>query len=545
MSINGVLEDLPLADVLQFIHLGRRTGTLFLWRDDEQRAEIGFHDGRIVGAWAPGHRKLGDLLVEAGLLSRGQLEAALELQQQSEQQHREPPRSLGRILVESGAVRRDQIHHVVREQVKTTVFDLVTWRQGHFHFEVDELDPPDDFSVEPDEVLGDLDLNTQMLLLEATRLFDERNRNAKKVADPESAARSELDRRLRRAGLSRTPMPGERADWERQAAERPPSRDGLKGRVAAAETPPPVEVIRCQVLSEDAELLAMLRRNLPDELIKVVPIKLREAGNKMPGESGSPIVLFDLRQRLTEDDVATVARTRPTAPIVALVPNEDVGQAARQAGAVSVVPAGDPTLVDGIRSLMRVFSHPQPTGTFGWGGRSGLRSFRRVVFDVQSGLLSATMALNLMHVISESVERAVLFLVQGDELVACGAFGFNSNGASLAVTTRGLKLRLGERGVLRRACDSGKPQSVEWEEAELPEELKATAGRPASGQVVIFPVLGAERVVSLIYTDNGPNEVEIQDIRILELATSQVGVAFENELLRQRLGDLDLGSALE
>lgn len=538
MSINGVLEDLPLADVLQFIHLGRRTGTLFMWRDDEQRAEIGFHDGRIVGAWAPGHRKLGDLLVEAGLLSNGQVEAALDIQLRVE-----PPRSLGRILVDSGAVRRDQIHHVVREQVKTTVFDLVTWRQGHFHFEVDELDPPDDFSVEPDEVLGDLDLNTQMLLLEATRLFDEKNR-ARKV-DPESAARAELDRRLRRAGLSRTPLPGERADWERQAAERPPAREKAARGGATSENPPPVEAIRCQVLSDDGELVGQLRRRLPDELIKVVPIKLREAGNRVPGETASPIVLFDLRKRLTIDDVATVARTRPTAPIVALVPSEELGQAARRAGAVSVVPAGDDTLVDGLRSLVRVFSHPQPTGTFGWGGRTGLRSFRRVVFDVQSGLLSATMALNLMHVISESVERAVLFLVQGDELVACGAFGFNETGASLALLSRGLKLRLGDSGILRRAFDTGKPQSLEWEEAELAEELRQMAGRPASGQVVIFPVLGAERVVSLIYTDNGPNDVEIQDIRILELATSQVGVAFENELLRQSHGDLDLGSALD
>ncbi len=538
MSINGVLEDLPLADVLQFIHLGRRTGTLFMWRDDEERAEIGFHDGRIVGAWAPGHRKLGDLLVEAKLLSRGQVEAALEMQQRSE-----PPRSLGRILIESGAVRREDIHHVVREQVKTTVFDLVTWRQGHFHFEVDELDPPDDFSVEPDEVLGDLDLNTQMLLLEATRLFDEKNRNAKQI-DPETAARAELDRRLRRAGLSRTPLPNERADWERQAAERPPSR-GERGKAVAVEAVAPVEAIRCQVLSDDGELISQLRRQLPDELIRVVPIKLREAGNRMPGETGPPIVLFDLRGKLKSEDIATIARTRPTALIVALVPSEELGQQARHAGAVSVVPVGDPSLFDLFRSLMRVFTHPQPQGTFGWGGRKGLRSFRRVVFDVQSGLLSATMALNLMHVISESVERAVLFLVQGEELIACGAFGFNAGGASLALLSRGLKLQLGEEGPLRRAFESGKPQSIDWEEAELPETLQQMAGRPASGQVVIFPVLGAERVVSLIYTDNGPKEVEIQDIRILELATSQVGVAFENELLRQRMGDLDLGSALD
>ena len=57
MSIHGVLEDLALADVLQFIHLGRRTGTLYMWRDEEWRAEIGFHEGRIVSTWTPGQKK--------------------------------------------------------------------------------------------------------------------------------------------------------------------------------------------------------------------------------------------------------------------------------------------------------------------------------------------------------------------------------------------------------------------------------------------------------------------------------------------------------
>ena len=41
-------------------------------------------------------------------------------------------------------------------------------------------------------------------------------------------------------------------------------------------------------------------------------------------------------------------------------------------------------------------------------------------------------------------------------------------------------------------------------------ELEGLLGRPVSGQVVIFPVLGAERMISLIYTDNGQRDEEIQ-----------------------------------
>ena len=60
-------------------------------------------------------------------------------------------------------------------------------------------------------------------------------------------------------------------------------------------------------------------------------------------------------------------------------------------------------------------------------------------------------------------------------------------------------------------------------------------GRPRNGQTVVFPVLGSERVISVVYTDNGSSNRAIEDIELLELATAQVGVAFENELLRRQI----------
>jgi len=72
---------------------------------------------------------------------------------------------------------------------------------------------------------------------------------------------------------------------------------------------------------------------------------------------------------------------------------------------------------------------------------------------------------------------------------------------------------------------------------ERSEEQLSSVGpqRPASGQVVVFPVQGAQRVISVVYADNGERPEPVEDIEILELATSQVGIAFENELLRREL----------
>jgi hypothetical protein len=78
-------------------------------------------------------------------------------------------------------------------------------------------------------------------------------------------------------------------------------------------------------------------------------------------------------------------------------------------------------------------------------------------------------------------------------------------------------------------------QSVSFEEAVLLDPFRSLVGRSRTGQVVVFPVLGAQRVISVIYADNGERDQPIEDIDILELATAQVGMAFENELLRRQI----------
>ncbi len=517
MSINGVLEDLALADVLQFVHLGRRTGTLYMWQDDSRRAEIGFHDGKIVSAWTPGHRKLGTLLIDSEILRPETLEEALE-QQESDA----TDQTLGQILIDRELVSREEIYRVIREQIEATIFELVTWQNGSFHFEVDELNPVDEIGLAPGELLQDLDLNTQMLLLEATRIFDERHREGS--LENRQTDSTSLDQKLERAGFGRRHRPG---------AER--GRGPASSGQWRQETGPGLESIRCQVVSHDPALVDRLSEELPGALVRVVGVRLREAGNRMPGASASPIVVLDLRSgSLAPEDIATLARTRPSASVVAMVGSQDDEPIAHRAGAIAVVVDHEEALVDCCRNLVRVFSHPQPQGTFGYAARGGFSRFRRVVFDVQSGLLSATMALNLMHVISESVERAVLFLVQGEELRAVGAFGFSNDDEPLAERTSGLRVVPSKRSALRRAMNEAKPLSLSFEDAELPSGLEAILGPPANGQVVVFPVMGAEQPVSVIYTDNGSLDLEIQDIKILELATSQVGVAFENELLSQQ-----------
>jgi hypothetical protein len=519
VGISGSLKDVSVADVMQFIHLGRRTGTLLLARGSE-RAMIGFHGGRLVSAQAPRTPKLGDLLISSGMIDRGILDSAIRSQNEEIER-----RSLGQILVSGGSIDAQGLRQVIAEQIEQAVSEVMVWDTGTFEFAIDDLRPIDDIALYPSDVLPDADINTQMVLLEAARIFDERNRDA--AADPHHASPPasggyEEGDSTHPALLAVAPAASA------ALAVAVPEEADLYAPAHAAER------LRLQIVSADVSFAEGLADALQHEVAGTELVPLDHAGDPEPGEP-PPIVLIDLRRRgVTLEDAAAVRRSHPRASFVALVDPGTPFARVYEAGMLAALPAEVEAVVACVENVIEsrrdlVRGAPRPDT------RSGVARRRRGFGDQRAGRLSATVALNLMHIISESVERAVLFLVKRDHLVALGAFGNDPTGRPLAEVTRGLKVPLNLGSGLSHSLDTGEVQSVSFDEADLPEPFRSMVGPPRNRQVVIFPVLGSQRVISVIYTDNGDSEKPIEDIDILELATAQVGMAFENELLRRQI----------
>lgn len=510
-GISGSLEDVSVTDVMQFIHLGRRTGTLVL-SSGAERAMIGFHHGKLVSARSPGQPKLGDLLVSSGVLSRQELEGAIADETQGAGH-----RSLGQILLSRGAVGAEALRRVVVDQIERTISLVVGWTRGSFEFVLDDLTPIDDIALHPSDVVPDADLNTQMVLLEAARLLDEQRGGVTRPVAPAAAP----------------PLPPPSSDPFTAAGA-----EGLAGLVDAALDETAVGVPELQVVSEDEALVAALAAEAGERVSAVVTTRIEEAGDAGGGQR-APIVVIDLREGAARrpEELAALRRRRPSASLVALVEPGPAIAAAYEAGAVAALPADPHAVVACIDNILRSRAE-----VAGWSERrrglrpEGMERLRRVFGDLRSGLLSATVALNLMHIMSESVERAVLFLVKRDALIALGAFGTGAGGRPLAELTRGLRIDLGDDNVLTRSLERAEAMAVSFDDAILPEPLSRVLGRPTSDQVVAFPVLGSQRVISVVYTDNGDHPDPIEDVEILELATAQVGMAFENELLRRQIG---------
>jgi hypothetical protein len=582
MAISGSLKDVSVADVMQFIHLGRRTGTLLLTRG-AKRAIIGFHGGRLVSAQAPRTPKLGDLLISSGLLDRAHLDQAI-LTQSNERERR----SLGQVLVGSGAIDAEGLRQVIAQQIEQAVSEVMLWDTGTFEFAIDDLRPIDDIALYPSDVLPDADLNTQMVLLEAARIFDERNRGRTELQRDGTGAFAILSSVPSLPALPATPatqsarsmqstgplslggpgvgaVPAAAVVAARGGGDYPdgdsthPALEPALALAAAGAHPSGVmlfepqpdaahrrwempkhaaERLHLQIVSPDAAFAEKLGEALHHEVAGIEGLRIGQAGAAAPGEP-PPIVVIDLRHGgVSLEQAAALRRARPRASIIALVDPSTLVAKVYAAGVLTALPpdveavaACVENLIESRDDLIRGSSGRMTPAS----AQSGVARLRRVFGDLRSGLISATVALNLMHIISESVERAVLFLVKREQLLALGAFGADTRGRPLAELTRGIKLSTQSESVFARSLVLGEVQSVNFEDAGLVEPFRSLVGRSRTGQVVVFPVLGAQRVISVIYTDNGERDQPIEDIDILELATAQVGMAFENELLRRQI----------
>jgi hypothetical protein len=494
VSISGNLSDIAVVDLLQFVHMSQRSGTLLL-ESGRRSAHISFHRGRIASAWSPASLSVVKHLIDRKIITPDEV-AWVERQRKA----CVPVPSLGQALLDAGVVTKLELRDAVATKIEHTILDLVGWQRGTFRLLADEVRTDDELTFAPGDVLPDLDIDTQGILLEAVRVFDERNRAGAPVARASSQPPS-----LPPIHLA------------------PPELSGVPSRAGKG--------LRVQVVSKDPSLAELLANGLGGAAA-VSEVELRDAGAPHPGEA-SPLVVVD--RRGTDNDQGALKRIRdlhPRSVAVALVGSPTEIGAAFADGAAAVAELS--YLSACCANLLRARHATQDDGSE-LGLRSGLGRLRRVLGDLRSGLLSATVSLNLMTIVADSVERAVLFVQQRDALVALGAFGTTNDGRSLAATTRGVALRLDATNAIVRSIMEGHALTLDYDGGELPPELNEVVDRPRSGQGVFFPVLGARRAIGLIYADNGRRASGIQDVELMELATAQVGLAFENELLRRQL----------
>ncbi len=173
-AFTGDLENLHIVDIIQLLHTTRKSGTFTVEREGKGKSRIVFSNGYIVSASHLDNRiYIGTVLLKMGLIDRQTLEKALEIQK-SAGKDRKP---LLTTLIEMGAIGKEDALKGLRKLIEITIVELVGWKEGGFTFEPETVRVSEKSDYMPGEMEEDISLDAQMVLMDALRVYDERERD--------------------------------------------------------------------------------------------------------------------------------------------------------------------------------------------------------------------------------------------------------------------------------------------------------------------------------------------------------------------------------
>jgi hypothetical protein len=157
MGLSGNLKTMLPGDLLQWLSLGQKTGTLVVSNKRVEK-KIFFKNGRVISSASNDPREyLGQFLMSHGYLSEPELKKAMEVQQQSRI-------LLGKILVMIDVISETDLRRFMRLKAEEEIYDIFLWNDGDFYFVDDDL---------PQMEMIPLQVDVTGIIMEGTRRVDE------------------------------------------------------------------------------------------------------------------------------------------------------------------------------------------------------------------------------------------------------------------------------------------------------------------------------------------------------------------------------------
>jgi hypothetical protein len=593
MAFTGDLEHLPIVDIIQLVHTTRKSG-IFSVKSDKGESKIVFSSGYIVGAnHVNDSIRIGSVLVKTGAITTDDLKQAMAVMKDAAAEDRRPLLST---LIQKGMLQQEDALKGLKKLVEMTIVELMSWTRGTFTFDTEAAVFASDGGGSSDGLEQDVVLDAQMVLMDALRVFDERERdraNGKEVSSFESLYPDVLPEEnavgattghsaitadvLGLADIDRLEkkIPRPVSDMElfdpveihrqrvkevlagfsseeqetfvaflRKAAGRRASPDGLAQQAGKA-----VVMFSGDKLIKHAFMTICKDEGVPvfatdseSDLGRIVSQCL--AGMRMP------VVVFDTPAGsdsgfAEETIIALRNRLKGKYPAVPLLQLAAPGESSfilrsYRDGVWAVLPkplkaAGSETYVqDAIQFLSAFKSYIKG---FQYRPDTIDRYVKELKKDIKALREIATpsdAALVLLITVADMFERAVTLMVRPAELAGERAIGVSSDKSEGPTHADRLKIPLARPSVFREVIEKGLAFYGESKDETL-KGLFQQIGEPLSPAVVLLPLISDRKVVAVVYGDFGKKEASPVQLDILEILAQQVGISLEYALFRRQM----------
>lgn len=587
MSFTGDLEHLPIVDVIQLLQSTRKSGTLCL-KSHKGESQLVFNDGYIVSAnHANNNVRIGRILLEMNAITDEELVNALN-EQRSAGADRIP---LIAALLEGGKIKKEAAFKGLETLVEMTIVEVLTWAGGTFSLDVDKMAVSDDYRYFPEKLHQDFFLNTQSVLMEALRIYDEKMRDGtltdETFSTGEASPEGTFDSQQEGPDISVDDLG--LGDLDNLESKIPDIFLGLKDH-------DPVETHR-QKIGEDLQ-------GIPhDEQEKFFSYLAGFSGSARSGEDHAPpagpdqaIILFS-RDRFIEHTVATVCKhegffvfttddevnldpiidqslSKGLVPILVIdapekieggFPAENIASLrqqklakyprisllqlaspedyefslhALQAGARAVLPRPRPgerkeTFVADTITFLDAFrsylkkSFPGPD-------QQVLDKFKECFVELGTLKEAPEVSLLLLRFASVMFERSITFVVGKSELIAERGIGVKADRGAGATPPMRFKIPRARPSIFQDVIENGHLFYGQSSDAILKSHLFGEIGAPHSSKILLLPIKTSGRVIALIYGDFGPKAGSPVHIDLLDILARHAALVLDNAFYRKK-----------
>lgn len=580
MSFTGDLEHLSIVDVIQLLHATRKSGTLVV-QGRKGESQVVFQEGYIVSAnHVDNSIRIGNILVEHGVLTDDQLHLAL-LDQNIAGSNRKP---LIAMLIEQGQVKPDEAYKCLQSLIELTIVEIIGWRRGTFTLDVENKVISDEYRYFPEKLNKEIYLHTENVLMDAVRIYDERVRDgiivdddldadegAASAGDPLPGMTSVLS--ADDLGLGdmdvvaqnvtqfftiledhtpiprRVPVVSDNLPTEMQEAMLN-FVDAYPVAAPLASTCVPVSVIFVSPDEFFAHCLTVVCKQegifvfTTNEVADIGPIVQQSLARK-----SLPILVFDVPfasdHRFSGEAMTQLRQQKrsqfPHLCLLQLVPPCDVGFAlqALRDGVRAVLPRprleewGD-AFFDDVRRFLQAF--PAYVKSYGCDQTSYVtRSFRGSSLSLRSMKEPAEVAATVLQFASGLFNRTLTLIVRGQELIAERSLGIQLPREEGMSPPLGFKISLDAPSLFQTVVEKGLPFFGDSDDLVMQQSLFPAIGEPANQTVMLLPLKVNGKVISLVYGDFGPRETAAVQIELLEVLASEAGLVLENAFYRKKL----------
>lgn len=583
MSFAGDLEHLPIVDVIQLLHSTKKTGTLSL-TSSKGESQLVFNDGYIVSAnHVRNNVRIGQILVEMGAITSEQLEQAL-LQQIRASNDRKP---LIATLIEAEVIDQKTAFSSLETLIELTIVEILTWTQGTFALNVDSTVVNDEYRYFPEILKQDVHINTQGILMDALRVYDEKMRDGtlqkgpfpvpplqedtgeptvitadllgldeldaldKKIPDVFMGVKeydsTETHRQKIREHAHNLPQ----AEQERLLSLLVQLSDEKNASNIGQRSPP--SSLAVIYFGKDAFVEHLISTICKHEEVFVFSTDDESNLDLIINQSFSrqlePLLLIDAplndEKTFSQDSIVRIARQKrenfPRITIQQFSPPHDgiFPLRALQAGVHSVVTkpliTGEHgSSADPVISFIKSFqNHLRKTSSNS--GNQVLQSFKNSIIELESQRRIPDAAFVVLKFASSMFKRCITLVVGDSKLIAEKGFGVKGAKSNDVAPPLLFTIPLSQPSVFLDTIQNGRYFYGPCNDTVLKDCLHKEIGAPQSPKMLLMPLKAFGKVIALIYGDFGDITGAPMQIDLLDILARHASLVVENGLYLKKL----------